>query len=458
MFTSWKCTVFALIGSLSLTAMAAPKLQVFTVNGPQMSIATARYLGDVTNVEATGLQPNTVYTLNNSIDYGRITYQSSVTMQSDARGTIDTIVTAATSGSYKGVDVDGLFWSMTTNSIPMRAHPLFARLISAAYNISLVQGGSQVATVSVPLGDLKPGVTSVDLSGTGLVGNLYLPSTPGPHPAIIAYGGSEGGAEVGEMYAEALANQGYVALGVAYFGAPGVPQTLANIPLEYFQKAIQYLQSRPEVDGSKIGVMGASRGGELSLLLGSTFPRIKAVVAVVPSAYVWSADDQTAGTSHPNPAWTYQGQPIAFVNATGDPQPCATTPNGQQAYCSRPLFEQAVAASSPSELETGSIKVEKTNGPILVLGGQVDEEWQSCVFSDTVMARLKANGHAFADEEECYPNAGHLGMGPPGSPTTTDAFYYDPPYYDDLGGTAAGDAASQRASWTKILEFLGANL
>ena len=454
MRASWSAFCFALVAS---SATASPTLQVFTVNGSQRRVASAKYLGDVTVVQAAGLTPNTEYTLNNSLNYGKVTYQASVTMQSDANGAIDTGVTSA-SGSYTGVDPDGLFWSMATDSLPMRHHPFAPAPISTSYNISLMQNGSQVAAATLAIGETMPGVTTVSLNGTGLVGTLYLPNARGPRPAVIAFGGSEGGADIGQMYAAALANQGYVALGLAYFGAKGVPQTLTDIPLEYFQKAIQYLQSRPEVQAGQIAVMGASRGGELSLLLGSTFPQIKAVVALVPSSYLWSADDRTAGTSHPNAAWTYQGKALPFLNATSNVQPCATTADGHQAYCLRPVFEQAVAASSAATLDQASIKVEQTNGPILLLGGQADEEWQSCVFSDTVLARLKANHHAFADEEMCFPNAGHLGMGPPGSPTTTDAIYYDPPYYDDLGGTAAGDAASQRASWTKILQFLNVNL
>jgi dienelactone hydrolase len=400
------------------------------------------------------LQPNTTYTLSATLNYGTTLYESSVTMQSDASGAIDTSTTPALSGSYTGADYDGLFWSMTTSSPDAKVSAVAA----PAYQISVSLNGTQVQLATLPQGLLQPGVHSVALTGTGLVGLLYIPNAPGPRPAIITYGGSEGGVYTGEMNGVALANAGYVALGIGYFGATGVPKDLANIPLEYFQKAIQYLQSRPEVQGDKIAVMGMSRGGELSLLLGATFPQIKAVVAMVPSPYLWGANDATAESSTPNPAWTLNGVGLPFLNSDVDPAACVTMPNGKKAYCDRPIFEGGVSESTPTQLESASSKIEQTNGPILLLGGEADEMWQSCPFSDIAMARLKAKNHAFADEEVCYPNAGHMGVGIPGAPTTDTNIVWDAPDYLDLGGTAAGNAAAQRNAWNKILEFLNTNL
>ena len=47
---------------------------------------------------------------------------------------------------------------------------------------------------------------------------------------------------------------------LAYFNQEGLPDKLSNIPLEYFEKAIGYLQSLDEVEKDRIGVLGASRG------------------------------------------------------------------------------------------------------------------------------------------------------------------------------------------------------
>ncbi len=120
----------------------------------------------------------------------------------------------------------------------------------------------------------------------GLVGTLFSPSTPGPHPAVITLGGAGGG--LSEGGAKTLASEGYAALALAYFGVDPLPPELVEIPLEYFERAIAWLQAQPEVDASRLAVVGDSKGAELGLLLGATYPKdIKAVVGYAPSAVVW---------------------------------------------------------------------------------------------------------------------------------------------------------------------------
>jgi hypothetical protein len=53
-------------------------------------------------------------------------------------------------------------------------------------------------------------------------------------PPVLVFGGSGGGLMTS---AALLAARGYPSLALAYFKAPGLPQTLHNIPLEYFAKA-----------------------------------------------------------------------------------------------------------------------------------------------------------------------------------------------------------------------------
>ena len=57
-----------------------------------------------------------------------------------------------------------------------------------------------------------------------------------------------------------------------------VPNLVGQIPLEYLDDAISEFQSKPEVRGKKIVVYGASKGGELALLLGSKYKEIEFLI------------------------------------------------------------------------------------------------------------------------------------------------------------------------------------
>ena len=89
------------------------------------------------------------------------------------------------------------------------------------------------------------------------------------------------------MAAALLAARGYPSLALAYFKAPGLPQTLRDIPLEYFTSALEVLRAQPGVDPDHVLVAGDSRGGEAALLLGAHFPQlVNGVIAGVPSSVV----------------------------------------------------------------------------------------------------------------------------------------------------------------------------
>ncbi len=60
----------------------------------------------------------------------------------------------------------------------------------------------------------------------------------------------------------------------------GIVGTL--IPVEYFGRATKWLANREEIRLGTLGIAGGSRGGELALLIASTFPEIRAVVGWAP--------------------------------------------------------------------------------------------------------------------------------------------------------------------------------
>jgi dienelactone hydrolase len=233
---------------------------------------------------------------------------------------------------------------------------------------------------------------------------------------------------------------------------------LVEIPLEYFQTAIRTLQARPDIDGQRIAYTGGSRGGELSLLLGATFPEIRAVVAYVPSGYVWDGlakKPEDLGKR----AWTYQGKPITSVDWVEDPD--VVKRSAELAEQGKPIpltpgFQAAVR--SASNLTEALIPVEKINGAVLLISGADDAMWPSATFADEVMDRLRAANFPHPYEHLRYPNAGHLIL-TPHVPTTVHASGHPlAKSFFAYGGTPKGGAFANADSWQRVLQFLDTHL
>src|SRR5262249_27214863 len=68
----------------------------------------------------------------------------------------------------------------------------------------------------------------------------------------------------------------------ALYGSPLWPagQTLLGLQVYDNRRAVDYLRTRPEVDGDRLGVTGASGGGNQSMYAGALDERLRAVVPV----------------------------------------------------------------------------------------------------------------------------------------------------------------------------------
>jgi hypothetical protein len=239
-------------------------------------------------------------------DTGGTVWSSSAQFQATSAGTVS-LGQPSLGGSYTGVNPMGLFTLLAPLSGPAPDWFLYP---DAGYDVALQAsvGGRVAATATVRRpGPLAVGVTEQRLRPAkgGIYGNLYLPKhTAGRRPAMLVFSGSGGGLTT-SMAAALLAAHGYPSLALAYFKAPGLPQSLHNIPLEYFTKALKELRAQPGVDPDDVLVAGVSRGGEAALLLGAHFPElVNGVVAGVPSSVVHPGwPDAT------RPAWTLGGRP-----------------------------------------------------------------------------------------------------------------------------------------------------
>lgn len=240
---------------------------------------------------------------------------------------------------------------------------------------------------------------------------------------LILLGGSEGG--LPNYYdTTKLTSLGYACFILGYFNTKSTPDRLEMIPLEYFDKAIKSLKSRPELKKKKVIIWGGSKGGELALLLASRNKQIKGVIAAVPSSVVFQGLGGNLSSS-----WSENGRSIPFVPFA--PFDYSKIVNNQYVEVYTLSLEQT------QYVKKAEIKVEKINGPILLLAGKSDSMWPSHPMSEMMIKRLEEKKFSHWFKLYSYENAGH---------TLNDG--------NMMGGTAEGNKNARMDSEQRILDFL----
>ena len=64
-----------------------------------------------------------------------------------------------------------------------------------------------------------------------------------------------------------LASQGFVTLALAFFGVEDLPEVYSSFDIQYFEEAVDYLLSLPQVNHQQVGLFGSSTGGNISLAM-----------------------------------------------------------------------------------------------------------------------------------------------------------------------------------------------
>lgn len=272
-----------------------------------------------------------------------------------------------------------------------------------------------------------------------LVADLYLPDAPGAHPGVVVLGGSEGGLEASGRLASALADEGFVALAVGYFGMPDLPPQLVSIPLERFDAAIDWLRQQPQVGGQPIALLGGSKGAEAALLLASTRSDLAALVAGTPTHVSWQGLDMGKWTDVPS--WTRAGQPVPYVryDVQGSPWPLV------EMYA-RSLRNEAAA-------QAARIPVEQIQAPVMLISGGEDQMWPAFAMASAIARDIKAARPDAQVEHLNYPEAGHLVLGRPFDPEDPKA-----QRITQLGGTIDGNLQSRVDGWPRVIAFLQSHL
>jgi len=413
----WRC-IFRNLRPLLATAI----FSVPVVNAQTLSVVPGeRLFLEPGYVELAGALPGGRVIIDSVfVDEAGYSWAARGTYFASPEGRVNTAEDASVAGTYTGVDARGLVWSalpvgkegidkcQSSECVP-RAAPRMPAIdvmkpISVAYTAKYQQGFETmdpgIVSGTQTLRFAAAGVKREELHGGDLRGVVFRPPGPGPKQPVLVVTGSGGG--VNERTAALLASHGFLALALAHFNYDGRPDALAEIPLEYFRDAMDWLQAESGME--RVGLSGGSRGGELVLLLGATWPeRVGAIMAGVPSNVVWGgccgADDVA------RPAWTLGGKPVPFASYGFEDDESFEG-------AGRDIDWRRLYLPAMLEATTGAIPVERITAPILIISGGADALWPSSIASYKVEQRLVEAGKSGRLKRIDFPGVGHFAAFP----------------------------------------------
>ena len=295
---------------------------------------------------------------------------------------------------------------------------------------------SCVLSACVTPGLVATALESQPVSAPGVTGIYFPAKGTTPRPAILLFGGSEGGLGEGTQRDAALLQAaGFSVLQISFYRGEGQPQNLERVPLETFDAGLAWLKAQPDVDAARIGMMGSSKGGEAALIVASRHPELAAIVAGVPSSVSWQGINWARDGRVPEASWSLRGAPYPAL-------PYGEWDNATGLYS---LYANGLknAGAHPEAV----IAVEKIGAPVLLICGGMDQLWPSCPMSEQLKARAAAQGgpdvHLLA-----YPEGGHAVVGAPAA-----AFDAATSQLGVYGGTAEANQAARADSWPKVVAF-----
>jgi dienelactone hydrolase len=404
-----------------------------------------------------GLSPGEMVTLVSTTLRNGTPWQAHAQFVADARGTVDLSRDASVAGDYTGVSPMGLIWSQAPLDQAANGRVLFNddvfEPLSTRIIASTSSGRTGVATFVQQLA--TAGVTRREVRDEGLVGTLFMPAGDGPHPAVIVLNGSGGG--INEPRGALYASQGYAALALGYFKAPGLSDYISNTPLEYFETALAWVRRTVKPLHDFVALSGQSRGGELVLLLASMFPeQVSAVVGYVPGAVVHGAQSACdPATGRDGPAWLHRGEIVPHVWQNNRTATWAALDEVDEHGVPRRHAEAvSTALDDPEAVARARIRVENIRGPVMLLSGTDDAAWPSSRYSRMVRERLAEVGHPHPVAHVDVEGAGHSILFPY-VPTTQLTFTHPVSGRQSTsGGTPAANAHADEASWAAVQQFL----
>ncbi|MGW7426118.1 acyl-CoA thioester hydrolase/BAAT C-terminal domain-containing protein [Streptomyces sp. NPDC054813] len=266
-------------------------------------------------------------------------------------------------------------------------------------------------------------------------GFIAEPLEGGGSAGVLVLSGSSGRIE--RERCRLFARAGVVAATVRWFGGPGQPPGICEVPLETFVEATGLLRERGV---ERVSVLGLSKSAEAALLVSTLSDCADAVIALAPSSVVWAnVGPGRDGRDRPyRSSWTWQGQPLPFVPYAESwlpPKPSGGLVAVLDWYeCSLTAYED--------RLDAAAIPIERADADLVLVAGGADKMWPSVRFAQELAERCTAAGREAVVITQI--DAGHRIVFPNEvAPPPSTRF--------DHGGTPEAGAALGAVAWPRVM-------
>lgn len=370
-------------------------------------------------------------------------------------GQVDLDVTKPDEGTYKKADSMGLIYSLTKYESAGK---------NIAENISIdnpfiiymkFENENDQAEVKLQRIFKTEDVSILDIK-EGFSGKLFK-NPNASNKIILLITGSSGDVKALDLMAGPLASRGFNVLTVPYFNAPGLPDNLEEVPLEYFEKIFKWIKNNNVInkkagEETEIYIHGTSKGAECALLLASRYKEVKKVAAIAAHGYCFQALSGM-GVEKEVSSWSYGGKSIPYIKIDND------IFLKDFKICSEKGVPFGFASTYKKSIEKSlnqeeaRIKLENAKADCLLVCGKEDNIWNSYDGCKMLVENLKKNNYKHKIEFLSYEHMGHPMPVPYIIPLSENTSMPMMGGIFSSGGTLEGNAEGQYDSWMKSIEF-----
>ncbi len=245
------------------------------------------------------------------------------------------------------------------------------------------------------------------LEKEGFLGTFYESEVP-TDKAIILVGGSGEKRDFVEKRATALWKEGFHVLSLGYYlWKPLSPQTV-RIPVDYVEKAVDFLKHKCPVPIAKIGMTGLSLGAAYTLLCAFYLPDISCVVSVSGFDFVVEGCKNMVFLQHKS-YFSFHGEDVPYEPAEALSHLGKTLRawKNDPRYGSKAMNRFYYNECFRDRTDVSRIKVENIKGDVLLLAPAYDDTWPSDLAFPRIMKVLDEKPFSYRHECVIYEKASH---------------------------------------------------